>query len=310
MKILLPLLLFMFGAQLSANELSNTFLKIPFGITLTELNKEFESRTDILFLDTAYKAINGNLNVDHWYNSKEELSFGRQHSGAYKCVIGKDTLGEIRFIFYQDKLYKVILDGSPNEKMVTKYFYTLLGKPKVSKKKIEEIMASYEEKYWTKNGMSVVLTLEYPNYPTIYLAESQTEKTIKAIEQSYRNFEIKGVIPAYNERTGKEKDSVLEWQIDDERVWKIWSECLSFKYFQLKGNLKDFSVILKCKSSGEVVYREDNINLNKKLKIFEDLNVWFDYCVDSEEYGNFTIDVIKNDFTIFHGEVTRNGCYE
>ena len=308
MKILLTLLLFVYGAQLSADELSKTFLKIPFGITLTELNKEFDSRTDILFLDTAYKVINGKLNVDHWYNSKEELSFGRQHSGAYKCVIGKDTLGEIRFIFYQEKLYKVIIDGSPNEEMITKYFISNFGKPKLINKNIEDI--KFTIKKWKKNNMEIEFTLEYPNYPTIYLAESQTEKTIKAIEQSYRNFEIKGVIPAYNERTGKEKDSVLEWQIDDERVWKIWSECLSFKYFQLKGNLKDFSVILKCKSSGEVVYREDNINLSKKLKIFEDLNVWFDYCVDSEEYGNFTIDVIKNNFTIFHGEVTRNACYE
>jgi hypothetical protein len=309
-RILSILFLHFISLNVFADELSNTFLKIPFGITLPELNKAFESRTDVLFLDTAYNVINGKLTFDHWSNSKEELSLKKQHSGAYKFVIGKDTLGEISFSFYSNKLYRIIFDGSPNEKMTTNIFVTQFGKPKVIRKRIPDYNSTYEEKKWLKNGMEVVLTLDYPNYPTFYLIDKDTYTLVNSIEDSYKKFEIKGVIESYQYPSGKIKDSVLEWEYENYIVNRIYTECLPIKYFLLKGYLKDFSVILKCNSTGEVVYREDNITLNKKMKLFEDLNVWFDYCVDSEEHGRYTIDVIKDDYTVFHGEVTRNACYE
>ncbi len=296
--------------NLFADELSNTFLKIPFGITLSELNRAYETRTDILFLDTAYNVINGKLTFDHWANSDEELALKKQHAGAFKLVIGKDTLGDIQFSFYLNKLYRISFDGSPNEKLTTNYFVSLFGKPKIIKRRIPEYNSTIEIKKWLKNGMKVDFDLDMVNYPIVTIAENETDRLVNSIEDSYKKFEIKGVIESYQYPSGKMKDSVLEWQYEGNNVKSISSECVSFKYFILKGNLKDFSVILKCKSTGKVVYREDNITLNKKMKLFEDLNVWFDFCVDSEEFSRYTIDVIKDEFIFFHGEINRNACYE
>lgn len=301
---------FFINLNVFADELVHTFLKVPFGITLSELNNAIKTRNDILFLDTENRVINGNLVFDHWANSNEELLLKKKHSGANRLIIGNDTLGEIRFSFYSDKLYKITLDGSSNEKLLSDYFTKLLGKPKVNKVRVKELEYTYEVKKWLKNGMKIEFTFQYPSYPIVIISENDTDKSLNTLEESLRNFDINGVIESYQYPSGKVKDSVLEWQYYNEKVKSISSECLPFKYFTLRGNLKDFSVVLKCQSTGEVIYREDNLTLNRKMRVFEDLNIWLDYCVDSEENGRFSIEVIKDNYTVFHGLITRNACYE
>jgi hypothetical protein len=311
MKYILYSLFLFTSLNLFADELSNTFLKVPFGITFDEFNKHFENRRDILFLDEKQNIINGKMTSEIGTYDYHDSPVKKMYASTYSCIIGADTLGEIIFAFYKDALYKVTINGSGKDESMTKYFTSVLGKPKVTTKKVDEIQYRYQVKKWRKNNLGVEFTFEYPNYPTIHLTNLEVEKTIKTIEDSYRNFSIKGVIETYNYRNGSTKDSVLEWRFDDDRVSRISSECVGYNYFILKGNITDLTVTLSCLATGEVVYSEKNIDVDKKLKIMENLSsIWFDVCKDENDFAQFILEVKKEEYTLFRGEIARNPCYE
>ena len=71
------------------------------------------------------------------------------------------------------------------------------------------------------------------------------------------------------------------------------------------------SVTLSCLATGEVVYSEKNIDVDKKLKIMENLSsIWFDVCKDENDLAQFILEVKKEGYTLFRAEIARNPCYE
>ena len=305
MKILIALIFLIVNTEARADILGATFLKVQLGITPSELNDIFTHRKDIIFLDTSGKIINGKL-LDGSPWGKISKPFYQLY--ASQCIIEGDTLDEATFHFFRNKLYKIEMNLLGNEDMIQKKFIQDIGKNKVKRgyygsDKIDII-------YWRDTTFEIRIYDFMPYFPGLQIVDLATEKEI----MKYENIKIQ-LLPYVSSTNGKKvKDSLLHWGYSSDEyeistIESISVDCNSLKYILLEGNVSGITISLMCFDTGEIIYQDENVNLNKKLKLFHNSDIWFGKCTDSGEFAVYKIVITKNDYVLFEGRISRETCF-
>jgi uncharacterized protein (TIGR02145 family) len=160
-------------------DLSKTFFKISFGITLEQMNQAFINRSDVLLLDSIGNSVNGNLKLRTKEYDPFTLRTDTKFSIASKCIVDKDTLGEVNFIFLNDKLYKIVIDASGKEEYAIKYFTSMFGKPKVWVEKLDEWKVTIRN--WKDKNIDIKIKLEMPYFPGIVITDLTADRIVSKI---------------------------------------------------------------------------------------------------------------------------------